>query len=118
MKDRTWIILIAVIIAGCAGLSLLLIPRAPAVQAVVTSGGEEIMRLDLSRQQEFTVTGPNGGVNTVTVRDGSVAVTVADCPDQYCVHQGFRNSGTPIVCLPNTLVISFSGDAETDFAAG
>ena len=38
------------------------------------------------------------------------AVTQADCPDQYCVHQGFRSSGTPIVCLPHELIIEFVSD--------
>lgn len=54
----------------------------------------------------FTVTGENGCVNEIEVRSGSIGIISADCPDKLCVHQGFiSNTGLPIVCLPNKLVI-------------
>ena len=67
--------------------------------------------------QEFTVTVENG-TNTITVKDGKIAVTEADCPDQYCVRQGFCNGGKQSVCLPHKMVISFMGESEIDGAVG
>jgi len=61
---------------------------------------------------------PGGGHNVVTVKDGRIAVTQANCPDHYCMDRGFCNSGSPIVCLPNRLVIEFSGEQEIDFVVG
>ena len=58
------------------------------------------------------------GTNTVTVRDGKVAVTQADCPDHYCMDRGWCDSGTPIVCLPNRLVLKFVGKQTVDGAVG
>lgn len=54
------------------------------------------------------------GRNVITVKDGKVAVTQADCPDGYCMARGWCVGGPQIVCLPNRLVIRFLGDTELD----
>lgn len=119
MKTKTWILLIAAITAVCLGLSIfLLLPGDDAVYAEISSGGKIVRTVNLRIDQQFTVTGETGGSNTVTVRDGRIAVTAADCPDHYCMERGFCSSGTPIVCLPNRLVIQFQGEQSIDAAAG
>lgn len=119
MKTRTWILLIAAAAAVCLGLSaLLLIPGDDAAYAQISSGGKIVKTVNLRVEQQFTVTGENGGSNTVTIRDGRIAVTEADCPDHYCMERGFCSGGTPIVCLPNRLVIRFLGEQSVDAAAG
>ena len=60
----------------------------------------------------------NEGTNTVTVKNGKVAVTEADCPDHYCMKRGYCDSGAQIVCLPNRLVLTFTGASEVDGVAG
>ena len=109
--------LIGAIFIICLALALIPFRSTPAARAEVVSNGNIIRILDLSIDQEFTVTA-DSGINTITVKDGKVAVTYADCPDQYCVRQGFCNSGEQIVCLPHKLVISFLGESEIDGAVG
>ena len=118
MKTRTWIILLAVLLLGSVLACIPLLRSAPAGQAKITSAGAVVTTVDLAADQEFTVTAPDGGSNTVTVKDGAIAVTAADCPDHYCMQRGFCTGGTQIVCLPNRLVITFLGDAEVDALAG
>lgn len=119
VKTKTWILLIAAIAAVCLGLSIfLLLPGDDAVYAEISSGGKIVRTVNLRIDQQFTVVGETGGSNTVTVRDGRIAVTAADCPDHYCMERGFCSSGTPIVCLPNRLVIQFQGEQSVDAAAG
>lgn len=119
MKTKTWIALIAAIAAVCLGLSaVLLLPGGDAGYAQISSGGKIVRTVNLRIDQQFTVTGETGGSNTVTVRDGRIAVTEADCPDHYCMERGFCSGGTPIVCLPNRLVIQFSGEQSVDAAVG
>ena len=84
----------------------------------ITSAGEVVAVVDLSEDQQLTVTSPDGGTNIITIKDGAIAVTDASCPDHYCMHRGYCNSGTDIVCLPNRLVISFLDEAEVDFVTG
>ena len=114
MKTKAWILLFAAAAAVCILLSLPLFSQEQARFAKITSKGEPVKTVDLSIDQEFTV----DGKNTITVKDGKIAVTWADCPDHYCMKRGFCSGGTDIVCLPNRLVISFLGEPEVDAAIG
>ena len=114
MKTKYWLIALGLLAAVCLVLSLSLLNPHTASFAQIRSDGKLIKTVDLSIDQEFTV----DGHNTVTVQDGKIAVTWADCPDHYCMKRGFRDGGTDIVCLPNRLVISFLGDQEVDGVAG
>ena len=118
MKNKFWIFLIVLLLVVCLVSSLFLMrPGKPATQAEVRNG--EIRQVvSLLEDQEFTLPSPDGGYNVITVRDGKIAVTEADCPDQYCVRQGFCDSGVQIVCLPHGLVISFLDDEGVDGAIG
>ena len=118
MKNRYWIMALAalVLVSGLACVPMLM--KTEAHRAEIASGGEVVAVVDLAVDQELTVESPDGGSNTVTVRDGAIAVTAADCPDHYCMDRGFCDGGTPIVCLPNRLTITFLGDQEIDAAVG
>ena len=107
---------VMVLVSAAVGIPLLM-PAEPAQQAQISSDGVLIRTVSLNVDQEFTV--PCGsGFNTVTVRDGRIAVTEADCPDHYCMDRGFCSGGSPIVCLPNKLVIEFLGPQEIDGILG
>lgn len=72
--------------------------------------GEVLYTFDPERMQdqEIVITAPGGGTNTITIREGEVCVSQADCPDQICVKSGMlRPEGLPIVCLPHHLMIQF-----------
>ena len=114
MKTKYWLIALGLLAAVCLVLSLSLLNPRTASYAQIHSDGKLIKTVDLSIDQEFTV----NGHNTVTVKDGKIAVTWADCPDHYCIDRGFRAGGTEIVCLPNRLVISFLAEQELGAVVG
>ncbi len=114
MKTKTWMIIMIIVIAALALLCLPLLKQEEAQFARILSKGRQIALVDLSENQEFTV----DEKNTVTVRDGKIAVTWADCPDHYCMKRGWCSGGTPIVCLPNRLTIEFVGQQGVDGAVG
>ncbi len=119
MKTRTWILLFAILLLLCGGLSLYFLqPGEAARYAQITLDGSPYKTVDLHQDQEFVVTQGNGASNTITVKDGRIAVTAASCPDHYCMQRGYCNSGTQIVCLPNRLVIQFLGEQTVDAAVG
>jgi hypothetical protein len=119
VKTKYWILLFALILAFSAALGIFFMrPGAAAAQAEIWSQGQLLRTVDLQTDTQFTVTTPAGGSNTVTVREGKIAVTEANCPDHYCMHRGFCHSGADIVCLPNKLVIVFVGEAEIDMIVG
>ena len=73
--------------------------------------------MDLRIEQVLTVES-EWGCNTVTVKEGKIAVTAATCPDHHCMNRGFCDGGPAIVCLPNRLVIKFVGKQDVDGAIG
>ena len=118
MKTKVWIALLAVVLVLCVGLSLwLLLPGEDAAFVQVISEGQLLYTLPLAVDTQVQIDSGFGS-NTVTVRDGKVAVTQADCPDGYCMDRGFCSSGAQIVCLPNRLVLEFLGDQTVDGVSG
>ena len=111
MKQRYWILIFAAIIAIC--LAVWLLPRGGGDKALVYQDGALLYTLDLRQDRMLTVTGP-AGENTITVADGEVFVSHADCPDQICVQHGpLQKRGGPIVCLPNHLTIQWLHSSQS-----
>ena len=118
MKTKIWIILLAVLLALSLAAGLFLLSGGEdASRAEIWSDGELLYTLDLSVDQKLEIH-CGSGVNEITVKDGSIAVTEANCPDGYCMDRGFCSGGTPIVCLPNKLVIEFTGEQAIDGLLG
>ena len=119
MKTKLWIALLAAILVLSAGSAFLLLsPGEDASQAKILSAGQTVRVVDLSIDQSFTVSSPNGGYNTVSISGGRIAVTEASCPDHYCAKRGYCAGGADIVCLPNQLVIQFLAEQEIDAVIG
>ncbi|HPF30358.1 MAG TPA: NusG domain II-containing protein [Lachnospiraceae bacterium] len=56
------------------------------------------------------------GLNVMFIEDGKVSVTDADCNNHNCMEQGIiTKSGESIICLPHRLVITITGEAETEY---
>lgn len=117
------LLLLALAVAACAAV-LLLRPRGTDHPvARITLDGALVEEIDLERVGEayaFTLDGPGGFSNTILVEEGRIRVSQAGCPDQVCVNQGFISDGaTPIVCLPNRLIIQITGGGDgLDAATG
>ena len=118
MKTKTWILILAALLLVSIGMSVwILLPGQAADRIEIWSEGVLKYTLSLYEDQTLTVTTATG-TNTVTIKDGAVAVTEASCPDHYCMQRGFCQSGTDIVCLPNRLVIRFLGKQKIDGVSG
>lgn len=116
LKFRKSDLLAAALILLVALLTCALLPRLMQTGefASVYQDGELIRRVPLTVDQTFSVTGDY--TNTVTVKDGKIAVTVSDCPTNDCVHQGWRSSGGAIICLPNRVEIRLPSDGTVDIS--
>ena len=118
MKTKYWILLFSVLLILCLGCGIfLMLPGETATHAQIISDGEVLHTVDLRLDQELEIV--NGkGRNTVTVRDGTIGVTSANCPDHYCMARGMCSGGTQIVCLPNGLIIRFLAEQTIDAVIG
>ena len=119
MKTKYWIVLLAALLLVSGGSAMYLMRSAAAASgAEIISDGKVLHTVDLYTAATYQITAEDGGYNVVTVKDGKIAVTEADCPDHYCMQRGFCSGGTEIVCLPNRLVIRFLAEQEVDGIVG
>ena len=84
------------------------------ISAIIEQDGETVAELNLNKNTKFVLNDGNGGSNTITVHNGHISVTEANCPDLVCVRTGaIFQTGEVIACLPHKLIITISSD-QTD----
>lgn len=101
------IILIAsiVLIGGIIALVLLL-TRKNGAFVEVRVDGKTVASYPLNENAEYDISGANGGVNHLVIRNGEAWVESASCPDGLCINMGhIRHAGASVICLPNKVVI-------------
>ena len=122
MKTKVIVLLLIAAVAVSAAVLLLRGGSAPSPVARITRDGVLLEEIDLTTvDQPYTLTFEDeSGRNVVTVEQGRIRVSEADCPDRVCVNQGWISDGTvPIVCLPHRLMIEIKGGGgELDGGAG
>lgn len=61
----------------------------------------------------YKVGGPLG-ITTFEIKDGKVRIIDSPCPNKTCVKQGWHS---PLVCLPNNVIITLEEEGEFDAIA-
>lgn len=117
MKKITIIVCIGIFLIGVIG-SIWALTRPHGDYVQIVQDDNTLYRFDLSTAENQTVDIEyNGRINTVQIEDGKIRMLSADCPDHTCVKMGWlESSATPIVCLPNHLIIEFA-EADSDVDA-
>lgn len=112
------LLLAAAALAAAAGVYLFYSAGAGAGGGVeITVDGESMGFLPLDTDDSIRIE-TEWGWNVVSIQDGAVMVTEADCRDQICVeHKKIRKTGETIVCLPHKLVVEITGEAPAGFDA-
>lgn len=76
---------------------------------MVSYKNEEVLRIDMSIDSNYTVSGTLGDV-TIEVLDSKIRVEKETSPYHLCSIQGWvEYANVPIVCLPNHIVILIEG---------
>lgn len=108
--------LIAAVLLCAAALWLMLRPSSEGAYAVITHHGEEIATYPLSRDTSVTI--GKEAYNVITIEDGKVFVSDANCGDHTCIHTGkISLQGQQIICLPHELVIEVTGGEHSELDA-
>ena len=80
-------------------------------EVLILLDNKVIYRIDLDSEHDRTFRIDCGnGRNDVTIENGQIRISDADCPDQTCVKTGELRNLLPIVCLPHKLVIRFADE--------
>lgn len=118
-KKWPFILVESLLLVGILG-SILVLRRPDTNLVEIVQDGRVLYQLDLAQMEDQTIEVEyEGRINTIEIKDHQIHMLEAECPDHTCVNMGWLDSAAPIVCLPNHLVIQFSGSTEdTDGMAG
>lgn len=111
-KSVICIVLVIIFIAVFIGLRNSFAEKTNTVEII--QDGNIIYTLDLDESEdELIQVDFQGHKNIIQIKDKKISIIEADCPDKICVNMGILKSAfTPIVCLPNHLVIQYVNDDE------
>ena len=83
--------------------------------AEVTVGGEFHSKIPLSAHsgEDIITIEVKENINKILVKDDTVEVLEANCPDEYCIKDGqISEVGESLVCLPNKVMVEIKGDIK------
>lgn len=100
------IILLCSVLLLCTCIFLLMLTHGKkGFKVSITVDGEVVKEMELFTDEEYCLQ-TDKGLNKIIVKDGSVSVAEADCPDKVCVnHKPISDKGETIICLPHRMVI-------------
>lgn len=116
MTNRIWISIFSVAAMLCLGVWLFISNASSQSMIVgIYKDGSLVEKIDLNSvtgEREITLSGDLGD-NVILVSNGRIEMKSADCPDKICVEHGeLKSSSSPIVCLPNKVVIKVEGSTD------
>ena len=116
MTNRIWIIVFSVVALLCLGIWLFISNvSSPSKVVGIYKDGSLVEKIDLNSvtgEREITLSGDLGD-NVILVSNGRIEMKSANCPDKICVEHGeLKSSSSPIVCLPNKVVIKFEENTD------
>ncbi|MCI6617141.1 NusG domain II-containing protein [Ruminococcus sp.] len=116
MTNRIWIVVFSFVAVLCLALWLFISSVSSQSMIVgIYKDGSLVEKIDLNSvtgEREITLSGEYGD-NVILVSNGHIKMKSADCPDKLCVNHGeLKSSSSPIVCLPNKVVIKFENSTD------
>ena len=67
-----------------------------------------------SKQDGIYKVGGPLGITTFEIKNGKVRIIDSPCPNKNCINQGWHS---PLVCLPNDVIITLEAQGEFDAIA-
>ena len=111
MKYRADVLVIAAILLLALSMVLVtFLTKEEGAVAVVEIDGVKAGEYPLDVDGTFPL---NGGTNVLVIENGAAYLNYSNCPDHTCENTGkIRYVGQTIICLPNRLSITVTGDSS------
>lgn len=104
------ILFIGILVICVPALIIWSIQKKPGTYVKIMVDGEMVRLISLEEEEAYIVK-EETYMNTIVIKDGSVSVTEANCPDKICVnHSAINAVGETIICLPHKLVVEICED--------
>ncbi len=102
MKPDNIFIFMLIMIGLCISAVIYLPHTGSGSRVEIRINGAAVASYPLSSDRTETISCPDGGSNTMEIKDGAACMKEADCPDKVCVNTGFLRSDLEVAsCLPN-----------------
>ena len=97
------------------GLGIFLTVKSFSQKGSVVKVNADGRHYEYSSKQDgiYKVGGPLG-ITTFEIKDGKVRIIDSPCPNKTCINQGWHS---PLVCLPNNVIITLEDEGEFDAIA-
>ena len=121
MKNKFWEIFFIAILVVVGFISYYFLRSSDnGNTAIIKIGQEKYLELDLKSDKTVQVVDYDSEyLLTVQVDNGAISVVDSSCFDHLCVLKGpVSKAGESIVCLPNRVVISISGNSTENSVDG
>ncbi|MFV0466179.1 MAG: NusG domain II-containing protein [Lachnospiraceae bacterium] len=114
-KKNDRILFLVILIAALLVSAVLYFVKSEGEEVLITVNGQEYDTLSLNTDTELTIELGNGAYNTLSIKDGEVEMTDANCPDKLCVkHDPIHYNNESVVCLPHKVVVEIINGEESD----
>ena len=113
MTNRKIMLAVAAVFLVSVCLSVFILMPSEKREVEIVQNGTVLYTFDLNRAEdrEIRISSADGGYNLIVIKDGTICISEADCPDQTCVKMGeLKSDYLPIVCLPHKLSVRFAED--------
>lgn len=112
--DLSYIVILIVIAVALFVSSFFIFSQGVGEIAVITYNKEQIMEVDLLKNQEITLLKSDYPLlladMVIEVKDGKIRVKEELSPYHYCSQVGFiSNPQQSIICIPNKIMITIQG---------
>ena len=103
-----------IVIGSLLAVSLLVlliaaVTRVPGATVVVEIDGNQVAEYPLDLNGTYTL---NGGTNVLVIENGRAYLNYSNCPDHTCERSKIQYVGQKIVCLPNLVTVSITGESD------
>lgn len=117
MKKGDIILLISLLVLGIVGILMVMFLGKTPQQVIVSVDGQVYGRYSPVENREIVIQTENGGENVLVIREGTVYITSANCPNLDCVnHKPISLANESIICLPHKVVVTISDGNMKDAA--
>lgn len=114
MKKADKILIVTIVLIAIVWLGFLLFSRSEGTKVVITVNGEKYQEISLSRNEQVPIS-VDGKINVLEIKNGTVDMTEANCPDHLCVNQkSISKQGETIICLPHRVVITIENGDQNE----
>ena len=110
IKRKMDIIVIgSLLVVSLLVLLIATVTRVPGATVVVEIDGNQVAEYPLDLNGTYTL---NGGTNVLVIENGRAYLNYSNCPDHTCERSKIQYVGQKIVCLPNLVTVSITGESD------